>query len=111
MPIAATSASTSSCEASGQIRSPGPGPPGACWWTAKTARHEGRTLGAVRRSEAAIVPQGAMHALDPVRLVGIQIAVAIHLHDKGHDEARPILGRRPGVEQVEANTTHTMPRR
>jgi peptide/nickel transport system ATP-binding protein len=39
-------------------------------------------LRAVRWTEAAIVFQGAMHALNPVRRVGVQIAEAIHLHEK-----------------------------
>jgi peptide/nickel transport system ATP-binding protein len=39
-------------------------------------------LRAVRWTEAAIVFQGAMHALNPVRRVGLQIAEAIHLHEK-----------------------------
>src|SRR5215218_5248451 len=42
-------------------------------------------LRAVRWTEAAIVFQGAMHALNPVRRVGDQIAEAIHLHDKVTD--------------------------
>jgi peptide/nickel transport system ATP-binding protein len=42
-------------------------------------------LRAVRWTEAAIVFQGAMHALNPVRRVGDQIAEAIHLHDKAGD--------------------------
>jgi peptide/nickel transport system ATP-binding protein len=44
-------------------------------------------LRAVRWTEAAIVFQGAMHALNPVRRVGAQIAEAIQLHDKVTDEA------------------------
>ncbi len=43
-------------------------------------------LRAVRWTEAAIVFQGAMHALNPVRRVGDQIAEAIHLHDKVADK-------------------------
>ena len=43
-------------------------------------------LRAVRWTEAAIVFQGAMHALNPVRRVGAQIAEAIHLHDKLSDQ-------------------------
>jgi peptide/nickel transport system ATP-binding protein len=42
-------------------------------------------LRAVRWTEAAIVFQGAMHALNPVRRVGDQIAEAIRLHDKVTD--------------------------
>jgi peptide/nickel transport system ATP-binding protein len=42
-------------------------------------------LRAVRWTEAAIVFQGAMHALNPVRRVGDQIAEAIRLHDKVSD--------------------------
>ncbi len=42
-------------------------------------------LRAVRWTEAAIVFQGAMHALNPVRRVGDQIAEAIQLHDKLSD--------------------------
>jgi peptide/nickel transport system ATP-binding protein len=42
-------------------------------------------LRAVRWTEAAIVFQGAMHALNPVRRVGDQIAEAIQLHDKVGD--------------------------
>jgi peptide/nickel transport system ATP-binding protein len=43
-------------------------------------------LRAVRWTEAAVVFQGAMHALNPVRRVGDQIAEAIHLHDKVSDK-------------------------
>jgi peptide/nickel transport system ATP-binding protein len=43
-------------------------------------------LRAVRWTEAAIVFQGAMHALNPVRRVGDQIGEAIHLHDKAGDK-------------------------
>jgi peptide/nickel transport system ATP-binding protein len=43
-------------------------------------------LRAVRWTEAAVVFQGAMHALNPVRRVGDQIAEAIHLHDKVTDK-------------------------
>jgi peptide/nickel transport system ATP-binding protein len=43
-------------------------------------------LRAVRWTEAAIVFQGAMHALNPVRRVGDQIAEAIQLHDKVSDK-------------------------
>ena len=43
-------------------------------------------LRAVRWTEAAIVFQGAMHALNPVRRVGDQIAEAIQLHDKVGDK-------------------------
>jgi peptide/nickel transport system ATP-binding protein len=43
-------------------------------------------LRAVRWTEAAIVFQGAMHALNPVRRVGDQIAEAIKLHDKVTDK-------------------------
>jgi len=42
-------------------------------------------LRAVRWTEAAVVFQGAMHALNPVRRVGDQIAEAIQLHDKVGD--------------------------
>jgi peptide/nickel transport system ATP-binding protein len=42
-------------------------------------------LRAVRWTEAAVVFQGAMHALNPVRRVGDQIAEAIQLHDKVSD--------------------------
>ncbi len=38
-------------------------------------------LRAARWNEASVVFQGAMHALNPVRRVGEQIAEAIHLHD------------------------------
>jgi peptide/nickel transport system ATP-binding protein len=48
-------------------------------------------LRAVRWTEAAIVFQGAMHALNPVRRVGDQIAEAIQLHDKVSD--RQAAGR------------------
>ena len=44
-------------------------------------------LRAVRWTEAAIVFQGAMHALNPVRRVGTQIAEAIQLHAKVGDAA------------------------
>ncbi len=44
-------------------------------------------LRAVRWTEAAIVFQGAMHALNPVRKVKWQIAEAIHLHDPIGDKA------------------------
>src|SRR5215216_7082825 len=56
-------------------------------------------LRAVRWTEAAIVFQGAMHALNPVRRVGDQIAEAIHLHDKVSDRQ---AGTRVGelLEQV-----------
>src|SRR5262245_52532542 len=40
-------------------------------------------LRAVRWSQASVVFQGAMHALNPVRRVGDQIAEAILLHSKG----------------------------
>jgi peptide/nickel transport system ATP-binding protein len=43
-------------------------------------------LRAVRWTEAAIVFQGAMHALNPVRRVGDQITEAIQLHDKVTDK-------------------------
>jgi peptide/nickel transport system ATP-binding protein len=43
-------------------------------------------LRAVRWTEAAIVFQGAMHALNPVRRVGDQITEAIQLHDKVSDK-------------------------
>jgi peptide/nickel transport system ATP-binding protein len=43
-------------------------------------------LRAVRWTEAAIVFQGAMHALNPVRRVGDQITEAIQLHDKVGDK-------------------------
>jgi oligopeptide/dipeptide ABC transporter ATP-binding protein len=43
-------------------------------------------LRAVRWTEAAVVFQGAMHALNPVRRVGDQIAEAIHLHNKVSDK-------------------------
>jgi ABC-type dipeptide/oligopeptide/nickel transport system ATPase component len=48
-------------------------------------------LGSVRWRYAANVSQGAMHALDPVRRVGIQIAEAIHLHDKVTTRSDPSL--------------------
>jgi peptide/nickel transport system ATP-binding protein len=56
-------------------------------------------LRAVRWTEAAVVFQGAMHALNPVRRVGDQIAEAIHLHDKVTDKQ---AGTRVGelLEQV-----------
>ena len=56
-------------------------------------------LRAVRWTEAAIVFQGAMHALNPVRRVGAQIAEAIQLHGKVSDQA---AGARVGelLEQV-----------
>jgi peptide/nickel transport system ATP-binding protein len=44
-------------------------------------------LRAVRWTEAAIVFQGAMHALNPVRKVKTQIAEAIQLHDPIGDKA------------------------
>jgi peptide/nickel transport system ATP-binding protein len=44
-------------------------------------------LRAVRWTEAAIVFQGAMHALNPVRRVGAQITEAIQLHGKVSDQA------------------------
>jgi peptide/nickel transport system ATP-binding protein len=44
-------------------------------------------LRAVRWTEAAIVFQGAMHALNPVRRVGAQITEAIQLHRKVSDQA------------------------
>jgi len=47
-------------------------------------------LRAVRWTEAAIVFQGAMHALNPVRRVGAQIAEAIQLHDRVSDQATAI---------------------
>jgi peptide/nickel transport system ATP-binding protein len=40
-------------------------------------------LRAVRWAEAAIVFQGALHSLNPVRRVGTQIAEPIHLHEPG----------------------------
>src|SRR5215216_5688067 len=43
-------------------------------------------LRAVRWTEAAVVFQGAMHALNPVRRVGDQITEAIQLHDKVSDK-------------------------
>src|SRR5215213_3246536 len=50
-------------------------------------------LRAVRWTEAAIVFQGAMHALNPVRRVGDQIAEAILLHDKvGEKQAATRVG-------------------
>ncbi|HEX5949162.1 MAG TPA: ABC transporter ATP-binding protein [Actinomycetota bacterium] len=57
-------------------------------------------LRAVRWGEAAIVFQGAMHSLNPVRRVGEQIAEAIRIHEpKTTDE---MAGRRVGdlVERV-----------
>jgi peptide/nickel transport system ATP-binding protein len=48
-------------------------------------------LRAVRWAEASIVFQGAMHALNPVRRVGDQIAEPILLHDK---VAAPVARRR-----------------
>jgi peptide/nickel transport system ATP-binding protein len=56
-------------------------------------------LRAVRWTEAAIVFQGAMHALNPVRRVETQIAEAIQLHAKVDDGA---AARRVGelLEQV-----------
>ncbi|MGH8878372.1 MAG: ABC transporter ATP-binding protein, partial [Stackebrandtia sp.] len=55
-------------------------------------------LRAVRWSQASIVFQGAMHALNPVRKVGVQIAEPMLLHDKvppGHaaDEVERLLQR------------------
>lgn len=55
-------------------------------------------LRAVRWTGAAIVFQGALHSLNPVRRVGLQIAEAIHLHtpDAGmHDSGsgRTVTGR------------------
>jgi peptide/nickel transport system ATP-binding protein len=57
-------------------------------------------LRAVRWDEAAIVFQGAMHSLNPVRRVGDQIAEAIRIHDPGATEAD--AARRVGslVERV-----------
>ncbi|MDK1361065.1 ABC transporter ATP-binding protein [Arthrobacter sp. zg-Y1219] len=40
-------------------------------------------LRAVRWSEASIVFQGAMHSLNPVQMVGVQIIEALELHVKG----------------------------
>ena len=50
------------------------------------AHHAAGPAAAVRWTEAAVVFQGAMHALNPVRRVGDQIAEAIHLHDKATDK-------------------------
>ena len=47
-------------------------------------------LRAVRWTEAAIVFQGAMHSLNPVRRVGDQITEAIRLHDPGSDATRRV---------------------
>jgi peptide/nickel transport system ATP-binding protein len=57
-------------------------------------------LRAVRWDEAAIVFQGAMHALNPVRRVGDQIAEAIRIHDPRISD--PEATRRVGelVERV-----------
>jgi len=56
-------------------------------------------LRAVRWSEAAIVFQGAMHALNPVQRVGDQIAEAIVVHNQGSERsARPRVAEL--VEQV-----------
>ena len=52
-------------------------------------------LRAVRWAEAALVFQGAMHALNPVQRIGDQIAEPILLHDEGQPEgARTTAGRR-----------------
>jgi peptide/nickel transport system ATP-binding protein len=48
-------------------------------------------LRAVRWTGAAIVFQGALHSLNPVRRVGLQIAEAIHLH--ATDAGRTATGR------------------
>jgi peptide/nickel transport system ATP-binding protein len=52
-------------------------------------------LRALRWDQAAIVFQGAMHALNPVRRVGEQIAEAIRLHDPGDE--RKVTGRVGGL--------------
>ena len=57
-------------------------------------------LRAVRWTEASIVFQGAMHALNPVRRVGDQIAEPILLHDKPGDQAGRDRGSGELLEQV-----------
>jgi ABC-type dipeptide/oligopeptide/nickel transport system ATPase component len=57
--------------------------------------------------EAAIVAQGVMHALNPVRRVDIQIAEAIHLHARSRRGRTHPWPPAPGVEHVEANPSHT----
>lgn len=52
-------------------------------------------LRTVRWTEAAIVFQGAMHSLNPVRTVGHQIAEAIELHAPGRGGRAP--GNRPSA--------------
>jgi len=56
-------------------------------------------LRAVRWTEAAIVFQGAMHALNPVRRVGDQIAEAMTIHRRA-SEREALLRARELVEQV-----------
>jgi len=56
-------------------------------------------LRAVRWTEAAIVFQGAMHALNPVRRVGDQIAEAMTIHRQA-SEREALLRARELVEQV-----------
>ena len=51
-------------------------------------------LRAVRWAGAAIVFQGAMHALNPVRTVRWQIGEAIELHATGGDRARAAIDKR-----------------
>ena len=51
-------------------------------------------LRAVRWTGASIVFQGAMHALNPVKRIGDQIAEAITVHQQaGEKEARVRVGR------------------
>jgi peptide/nickel transport system ATP-binding protein len=59
-------------------------------------------LRAVRWAEAAIVFQGAMHSLNPVRRIGQQIAEAVLTHGKGGREAERSAHRRAEelLEQV-----------
>jgi oligopeptide/dipeptide ABC transporter ATP-binding protein len=55
-------------------------------------------LRAVRWTRAAIVFQGAMHSLNPVRRIGTQIAEPILLHDRG---ATPAQARRSVVDLLD----------
>ncbi|KAA2265676.1 ABC transporter ATP-binding protein [Solihabitans fulvus] len=61
-------------------------------------------LRAVRWAQASVVFQGAMHALNPVRRIGEQIAEPITVHaEAGHEPSRTVLRRRVAelLEQVE----------